>query len=98
MRELVVLGYVTLFSAEEGGKQKSITGNTYRCLARIGRAYHDCALFTEGKTPISPGDKVTLDVTFLFPETVPALDVGDRFELWEMRPFARVEVVAIKRR
>ena len=84
---------VSMFSTEAGGRKGPTPPDKFGCLFKLGDQYFDCRLDLSSTGPISPGQKVSVPVAFLYREDVLSrLEVGAFCELHDGRVIANAVV------
>ena len=87
---------IRMYTPEEGGKRKTISGEQFGCPFFYNTAGFDCRLLLEEKESLQAGETATLSIKFLFPEYVkPQLQRGDKFTLWDLGTFAEGEILEV---
>jgi hypothetical protein len=68
----------------------------FSCPFRFEGELFDCLLLLEETGPIRPGQRVVVPIKFLRPDVIKdMLSRGQRFQLWNMRPFAEGHIIEV---
>jgi len=87
---------IRMYTKEEGGKSKVISGEQFGCPLYYKQEGFDCRLLLGGQRNLHAGDTAELPIKFLFPEHIkPRLKEGDTFTLWDLGMFAEGEILEI---
>jgi translation elongation factor EF-Tu-like GTPase len=88
-----IVADVRFFSTEEGGRESPIPQQRYGCIFTYQNENFSCFPMIPNNVQVCPGDKVTLEIKFLYPNLIkPKLKVGDKFTLRESRVIAEGKV------
>ena len=91
-----VIARIRMYTKEEGGKHKTITGEHFGCPFYYQHQGFDCRLLLENQLKIHAGDTVEVPITFLFAEDIKSrLKQGDTFTLWDQMTFAEGEILRV---
>jgi len=83
---------IRMYTKEEGGKSKVISGEQFGCPLYYKQEGFDCRLLLGGQRNLRAGDTAELPIKFLFPEHIkPRLKEGDTFTLGCLKVASRAQ-------
>jgi hypothetical protein len=87
---------VRFYATSEGGRHEPTTDRHFSCPFRFEGELFDCLLLLEKTGPIRPGQRAVVPIKFLRPDVIKdMLSTGQRFQLWDMRPFAEGQIIEV---
>lgn len=91
-----ILAELQFLKTEDGGRKSPIVRPVFGCIFEHSGEAHDCGIVLENHGDVWPGQKITVPIFFLRPDTVmDRLRVGDSFSLREDRVIATGSILQI---